>query len=86
MAAGSLALLTALLVLFGAYDQVSGPSAVLTLPEAGWELSLGVYLIAKGFRPNASLLTPERRDTAAHDRAFDVSRTVARDSAALAGV
>jgi hypothetical protein len=36
-------------VLFGAYDQVSGTSAVLTFPEAGWELSLGIYLIAKGF-------------------------------------
>ena len=60
IAAGSLALLTALLVLFGAYDQVSGPSAILTAPEAIWELSLGIYLIAKGFRPQASLL--ERRE------------------------
>ena len=35
-----LALLTALLVLFRAYDQVSGPSGILTFPEALWELSL----------------------------------------------
>jgi hypothetical protein len=41
MAAGSLALVTAFLVLFGAYDQVSGASGILTLPEAAWELSLG---------------------------------------------
>jgi hypothetical protein len=53
--AGSLALVTALLVLFGAYDQVSSPSAILTLPEAAWELSLGIYLIVKGFRPSRIL-------------------------------
>ena len=47
---GSLALVTALLVLFGAYDQTSGASFVLTLQEAVWELSLGIYLIVKGFR------------------------------------
>ena len=58
---GSLALITAILVLFGAYDQVSGPSAILTLPEAVWELSLGIYLIAKGFRSDASLFDRERR-------------------------
>src|ERR1700761_5878655 len=55
IAAGALALVTALLVLFGAYDQVSGPSTVLTLPEAVWELSLGIYLIVKGFRPSPLL-------------------------------
>ncbi len=49
---GSLALITALLVLFGAYGQSSGASFLLTLPEGVWELALGVYLIAKGF--NAS--------------------------------
>jgi uncharacterized protein DUF4386 len=52
---GSLALITALLVLFGAYDQSSGASFVLTLPEAVWELSLGVYLIARGFKPSPIL-------------------------------
>ena len=52
---GSLALVTALLVLFGAYDQSSGPSFILTLPEAVWELSLGIYLIAKGFKPSPIL-------------------------------
>jgi hypothetical protein len=60
IAAGSLALLTALLVLFGAYDQVSGPSGILTFPEAVWEFSLGIYLIAKGFRPDASVFEETR--------------------------
>jgi hypothetical protein len=53
--AGSLALVTATLVLFGAYDQISGPSTILTLPEAAWELSLGIYLIVKGFKPSPIL-------------------------------
>jgi uncharacterized protein DUF4386 len=55
LAGGSLALVTALLVLFGAYDQSSGASFVLTLPEAVWEFSLGVYLIVRGFRPSPLL-------------------------------
>jgi hypothetical protein len=60
MVAGSLALITALLVLLGAYDQVSGPSGILTFPEALWELSLGIYLIVKGFRPDARVFDATR--------------------------
>jgi hypothetical protein len=60
MVGGSLALLTALLVLFGAYDQTSGPSFILTLPEAVWELSLGIYLIARGFKPSPVLYDDSR--------------------------
>ena len=52
IAGGSLAVVTALLVLFGAYGQSSGASFILTLPEAVWELSLGIYLIVKGFKPS----------------------------------
>jgi uncharacterized membrane protein YidH (DUF202 family) len=61
VAGGSLALVTALLVLFGAYDQSSAQSFILTLPEAVWELSLGIYLIAKGFKPSAILYDDGRR-------------------------
>ena len=55
IAGGSLALVTALLVLFGAYKQSSGASFILTLPEAAWELSLGIYLIVQGFKPSQVL-------------------------------
>jgi hypothetical protein len=48
-------LVTALLVLFGAYTQSSGQSFILTLPEGVWELSLGIYLIVKGFKPSQAL-------------------------------
>ena len=86
IAAGSLALLTAVLVLFGAYDQVSGTSGILTFPEAAWELSLGIYLIAKGFRSDAVLFARERRDVRADDHALDLRRTFAPSGAAMAGV
>jgi len=56
MVAGSCALLTAVLVLFGAYEQVSAPAALLTPPEAVWELSLGIYLIVRGFRASSPIL------------------------------
>jgi hypothetical protein len=39
--------------LFGVWDQVSVFSAIAVLPIALWELSLGIWLVAKGFRPQA---------------------------------
>ncbi len=39
-------------VLFGAFSAVSAPALLLAIPIAVWEFSLGVYLVAKGFRPS----------------------------------
>jgi len=39
--------------LFGAWDQLSGPAAVLAFPIAIWELSFGLYMTFKGFRATA---------------------------------
>jgi hypothetical protein len=39
--------------LFGLWDQVSAPGFALGLPIAAWELSLGLWLTFKGFRPSA---------------------------------
>jgi hypothetical protein len=50
---GPLVALSGIAVLFGAYDQVSPVSGVATIPEFFWELSLGLYLTVKGFRPEA---------------------------------
>ena len=61
-------------MLFGAYDQVSGPSAILTFPEAAWELSLRIYLIVKGFRPDAALFERDRGDAAADEFALRLGR------------
>jgi hypothetical protein len=49
-------------------------------------LSLGIYLIAKGFRSDATLFARERRDAGTHDRTFGVRQTVARDGPAVVGV
>jgi hypothetical protein len=49
---GPLLIVSFVAVLFGAYEQVSLPSAIATIPEFFWELSLGIYLIVKGFKPS----------------------------------
>ncbi len=38
--------------LFGVYDQVSSWAMIAALPIAVWELSLGVWLVVKGFKPS----------------------------------
>jgi len=38
--------------IFGAWEPASTQTAILTIPIATWEFSLGVYLIVKGFRPS----------------------------------
>jgi Domain of unknown function (DUF4386) len=46
-----------LATLFGVWDQISGPALVLALPIAVWELSFGVYMTVKGFKPSTVTLT-----------------------------
>jgi hypothetical protein len=48
-----LLLVSSTATLFGAWDQISGPAAILTLPIAVWEFSFGVYMTVKGFKPTA---------------------------------
>jgi hypothetical protein len=47
---GPLLILSFVLILFDAYDNGSGPSFLLALPEIAWEASLGIYCAWKGFR------------------------------------
>ena len=50
---GPLIIIAGLLVMFDVIEG-SGPiQGLMTIPEAFWELSLGVYLVVKGFRPSA---------------------------------
>ena len=49
---GPLLIASFVAVLFGAYEQVSVWSAIATIPEFLWELSLGIFLIVKGFQPS----------------------------------
>jgi hypothetical protein len=49
--------------LFGGFAQVSTASFLLTLPIAAWELSVGIWMTFKGFRPEA-VAALEARDAA----------------------
>lgn len=61
---GPVLILSFLLILAGAYKNGEGPSGLLTLPEAAWELSLGVYCAWKGFRPAVPVAAPSyQRET-----------------------
>jgi hypothetical protein len=53
--AGPLVALSGIAVLLGTYDQVSAPSLIAAFPEFAWEVTLGVYLVVKGFRPSPIL-------------------------------
>ena len=55
---GPLVMASGVAVLFGVFAAGSAWQAIATIPEFIWELSLGIYLIVKGFKP--SPITSER--------------------------
>ncbi len=55
---GPLLILSFVMQLIGLYKNGEGPSGLLTLPEAAWELSLGIYCAWKGFRSESWLAQP----------------------------
>jgi hypothetical protein len=57
---GPLLIASFLAVLFGVFAQVSLPAAIATIPEFLWELSLGIYLTFKGFKPSPIIAAYER--------------------------
>ena len=65
---GPISLIGATAVLFGAWEQTSSTQFLFTVPEAVWELSLGIYLIVKGFRTPSPILDGTRES--AIDEAF----------------
>jgi hypothetical protein len=57
---GPLIIASGTAVLFGAIEPGSGLQVIATIPEFFWELSLGIYLIVKGFKPTSPILaTPD---------------------------
>jgi Domain of unknown function (DUF4386) len=56
---GPILIVSFVMILTGVYKNGEGPSGLLTLPEAGWELSLGIYCAWKGFRPSSPIARPE---------------------------
>ena len=61
---GPILILSFLLILAGVYKNGEGPSGLLTLPEAAWELLLGIYCAWKGFRLSSPLAEQIRRSEA----------------------
>jgi len=61
---GPLLILSFVLILCGVYDNGSTASQLLTLPEAAWELSLGVYCAWKGFRLDSPLVVEAEAESA----------------------
>ena len=57
---GPLILISGSAVLLNVIDRGSAPQAIATIPEFLWELSLGIYLVVKGFKPSAILLGDSR--------------------------
>jgi hypothetical protein len=60
---GPLLILSFGLILFGVYENGSGPAFLLALPEIAWEASLGIYAAWKGFR-KAPITTVDIREGA----------------------
>ncbi len=56
---GSLLILNFVLILCDVYENGSPASGLLILPEAAWELSLGIYCAWKGFRTESPIARPE---------------------------
>jgi hypothetical protein len=48
---GPLVCASGIAVLFGVFDQGGAGQGIATIPEFLWELSLGIWLTVKGFRP-----------------------------------
>jgi hypothetical protein len=61
LVAGTFAFLAATGALFDVYDRQSAPQFLLTVPEMIWEMTLGIYLVAKGFTSPATRRDPDPR-------------------------
>jgi hypothetical protein len=59
LAGGPLIVVSGTLVLLGAADAGGALQGIATIPEFLWELCLGIYCTAKGFRPSAPILQTE---------------------------
>jgi hypothetical protein len=63
---GSLIIISGTAIMFGGNHPsgtLHGLQGIATIPEAAWELFLGVYCTLKGFRPSAPILQANARET-----------------------
>ena len=54
---GPLIVLSGIAIMLGITESGSPVQVIATIPEFFWELSLGIYCVAKGFRPTS--ITPQ---------------------------
>jgi hypothetical protein len=59
---GPMLILSFVLILFGVYENGSGPAFLMAAPEIAWEASLGIYAAWKGFRPSPITRTVDLRE------------------------
>jgi hypothetical protein len=57
---GPLVILAGTAVIFDLIEAGGPVQGLLTIPEAFWELSIGIYLIARGFKPTSAVLAGTR--------------------------
>jgi hypothetical protein len=56
--------ISAIAIMFDVIDRGSLLQGIATIPEAIWELSFGIYLIVKGFKPSPTLAGIDREPVA----------------------
>ena len=66
LVAGPMLILSFVLILFGVFENGSGPSILLLVPEIVWEASLGIYCAWKGFRSSSVTTTGRDEPTGLH--------------------
>src|ERR671919_197418 len=62
---GPMLIASFVMILFGVYENGSGPATLMAAPEIVWELSLGIYAAWKGFRPSPITQALDLREPAA---------------------
>jgi hypothetical protein len=72
LVAGPVLLVRFVGILFGVFEPMSVLGGLMVVPEFIWELSLGIWLIVKGFDPSAAILSePNKTDLNESDEEAD---------------
>jgi hypothetical protein len=75
MVAGPLVSVSGVLVLFGTYSQISVTGALFCLPVFTYEMSLAIWLLAKGFKP-AEKIKDSKVDLQFYANALSAGNTI----------
>jgi hypothetical protein len=60
---GPLVMASGIAIMFDVTERGSALQGIATIPEAFWELSLGIYCIVKGFRPSSPIIAMDEAVT-----------------------